>query len=289
MSIQWQGLTVAAVLALSLGASSAVPQPRSAASAAPTAASTPVAAARATQPAARLDPAATSPTSCASCPPGLTPGDVRAVRDAASAVQAAARELSRQDESFWRNVGVNVFSNRVDEWLFGKGTGNQGLAAYAAAWISLVAALIKLALATKMPDRAPGPVRRVVEVTLSVILLVSAALGVLAVHTARSSLEQASASSGDQEAAMATCQQNLRAALAAGGQQPQAELAVGAIQRTEVSCNAARTEAAERFNRLERELTALSDDQLGWGTSLLLLACAAGIGFLILRALERRG
>lgn len=225
---------------------------------------------------------------CAACPPHLTATDVRAVVDAASAVQAAAKNL-KKEESFWASVGVNLFSSRLDAWLFGRGSENQGLVALMAAWFTLAAAVVKLALAWNLPGGASGPpskTRRVVEITLSLVLCVSGALAVLAVHTARTTAAAAVAPSDERAAELSACQRNLQFALAeqVAGRAAQPAVPTEVLKSVEAACQATAAEARTRFGELQNELKEVRSSQVGFLPKLWIFLGFCGVAMLVWRA-----
>lgn len=221
---------------------------------------------------------------CGECPQPLTSKQLE------SAVAEALKE-SRKDELWW-SVGVNVFSERLDSWIFRNGTENPGMVALIAAWFTLVAALIKLALALNLPDGksgSPSKPRRVIEIVLALVLCVSGALAVLAVHTAQTTAAVAAEASTELSTELSECQRDLRLATrtskpAAGTLPP---LFADTLKRTEAACTATATETRTQFGKLQTGLTEVRGLRVGYFLKTLIFLGFCGIVFLVWRALSQ--
>jgi hypothetical protein len=220
------------------------------------------------------------------CAPQLTATDVNAVIDAASAVQAAAKNLEK-DDSFWASVGTNVFSNRLDTLLFGQGPESQGLVALFAAWFTLAAALVKLALAWNLPSGSSGPPsnsRRFVEITLSLVLCVSGALAVLAVHTARSASVSDSEPRTEFQSDLLACQRDLQSALTrSAGLGIPAAAPIESLKRIEAACVATGTETKTKLTEFQSGLDDIRSNQVGFLIKLMIFLGFCGVAALVWR------
>ncbi len=203
---------------------------------------------------------------------------------------AKALEKATEDESLWWSVGVNVFSNRLDEWVFGKRPENPGMVALIAAWFTLVAALIKLALALNLPDGksgSPSKPRRVIEIVLALVLCVSGALAVLAVRTAQTTAAEA-AEASTLSTELSECKQDLR--LAARTSKPASGTLpprfADALKRTETACTATATETRAQFGKLQTGLAEVRGSQVGYFLKILIFLGFCGIAFLVWQALS---
>jgi hypothetical protein len=207
--------------------------------------------------------------------------------DAAALIQKAAKDL-KQDDSFWASVGVNVFSNRLDAWLFGGGADKQGLLALLAALASLAVALIKVLLAWNLPNSISRS-RRAAEVSLSLALLLSALLTVGAVYKARSSMAAAAAPTEALVADLSSCRQNLNSALAnaAVGSTPSAMWSTEVLGQVEKVCGAARAETSAGLDRIAARVEDVQSSQMGWPLKLLIFLASFGTLFLVWRAIPK--
>jgi hypothetical protein len=188
-------------------------------------------------PAAALPPAPETtplPPPAPVCPPGLAPGDIDQLANAAADLRRLSAAAKGNESGFAWDVFVNLFSDWLSGVLFGEGEGGRGLIVVVAAWSALAVALIKLALAVRLPVSKP---RRALEVGLAGFLCISSLLGVFAVHAARDGTNAALEASQKMDSLLSSCQSALAQQT---GPQPSSEsIPMALLQRVEAACTSA--------------------------------------------------
>lgn len=225
---------------------------------------------------------------CPVCPPALPAADVQRLLDAATTLQTTAKEM-KKDDSVFGNIFVNVLSNRIDSWLFGKGEQSRGAVALVAALCTLVVALIKLWLALRLPGRdsePPSRGRRIAEVTLSVFLCVAAGLGVLAVYSARQAAAVTVEVSEPLTKELAACRAELQSAGSAGRAAPvQAGASLEEIRRVETACTANAKDVSTRLDGLRERVDEVYGARVGFFSKLFIFLGFVGVAVLLWRVL----
>ncbi|PSL83277.1 hypothetical protein C7T35_17840 [Variovorax sp. WS11] len=227
-------------------------------------------------------------TACPVCPPALPAADVQRLLDAATTLQTTAKEM-KKDDSVFGNIFVNVLSNRIDSWLFGKGEQSRGAVALVAALCTLVVALIKLGLALRLPgtnSEPPSRGRRIAEVTLSVFLCVAAGLGVLAIYSARQAAAVTVEVSEPLTKELAACRAELQSAGSAGRAAPvQAGASLEEIRRVETACTANAKDVSTRLDGLRERVDEVYGARVGFFSKLFIFLGFVGVAVLLWRVL----
>lgn len=243
------------------------------------------------------DPGAAATPSCPVCPEQQALNQTLTKLEAAtSAAQIAAQTLAqasasaaaKQDDSFWGSVFVNVFSSRLDNWLFGSGEGSRGVFTLVVGGLSLFAALVKLMLALSSLGKRQGErsigVKRV-EVGLAGFLTITTLLAFFALMSAKSAADAATAPTQALTSALESCtsQLNQRQPSLPAGAAPDQSLAK-ALDDIRASCVSNAANQAAELRAIKQIAVDVADDQQGVLFNLLLVLGAMGVFALLWKA-----
>lgn len=228
---------------------------------------------------------------CSSCSDLLMEARILRVEKAASTLEDAARNFQPddpEDDQFWSDVFTNIFSNQLDSMIFGKGPESKGLIALIAAWASLFAAIVKLCLACVPPKSSsgtPSAARRRFEIGLSAFLVVTAALGVLAVHSGRATVRAAIAEEQDASREIDKCNDRLQAAGLAKSQSSSSAITCDALERIESACAVAGAGTATQLETIQDRADSIYAVRVGFMTKLWVFLGFLGVAYLVWRSI----
>ena len=288
----------AAVCAVSLGTAShgaaaqaapqavapAAPSPASAAAAqgAGASASAPIAATPASAAASAAD-------DCAACVQAAKLEQF--VQRMEAAASAAAGAPAGGGESAFATVFWNVFSNRIDALLFGSGEAGRGVVPVFVGVLTLVAAMVKLAMALAARKRTAdrSPFAKKVDVVLAGYLVVAAGVALWALVAAKSAADAASAPALALSTALDACTAELKSARSAGVAAPAASAGTDRrllveLQGVRAACVAAAEGQATQLAAISASTKSIASDQHGFLFNLLVVAAAFGVFALVYKA-----
>jgi hypothetical protein len=217
--------------------------------------------------------------------------------EAAAARLETAAAAFKKDDSVWDSIFVNVLSNRIDEFLFGKGNEHRGAVAVGAAWLTLAVSLLKLLIAYFSWRKLHSRVQRgwrVVDMTLALFLTVAAAMGVWVLMAAKSEADVVAQQLTANNKALDACAVELQALRAQrpGVEKPQqtqiSNQLLESFNALAKTCTAQQQALVNQVNALKNTTDSVAKSQWGSFFQFIVFLAACGVFALVILALNSR-